>query len=366
MRYFFASVLIALLLVACSAEPTPVPEQPRLEAPTVVPAPTAVPTSTATLASPSPTTPSTAMPVATATPAPTPAPVLTATAVPVATPTLVPTATPVATPTPVPTATAVPVATPTPVPTPTPAPTATPAPTPTPEPTATPAPTPTPTPVPTATPAPTPTPEPTATPAPTPTPEPTATPVPIPTPTYPFRADLEHGIEIDHAVKCKSGLRTADLCEGRLSEAEAVACVEQTESALAFLRDEAPDYYDYANQYIGKILCLESGSGMKMKWDPPTFKVGLQTREQPHPMWYAASIVHDACHSAQYHDWLADHPDQRVPHDIYSGRDAERQCMEIQVEAMIDLGVPAENLETFVDDAMETGWWEAPSGERDW
>ena len=362
MRYFLASVLIALLLVACSAEPTPVPEQPRLQAPTTVPAPTAVPLPTATLASPFPATLATSTPVPSPTlPAPTPTPVPTATAVPVATPTPVPTATLIPTPVPVPTAT--------PVPTPVPVPTATPVPTPTPEPTATPVPTPTP--EPTATPVPTPTPEPTATPVPTPTPEPTATPVPTPTPeptpTYPFRADLEQGIEIDHAVRCKSGLPSADLCEGRLSEAAAAACVEQTEAALAFLRDEAADYYDYANQYIGKILCLESGSGMKMGWDPPTFKVGLRTRDGESPMWYAASIVHDACHSAQYHDWLAEHPGgRRVPRDIYSGRDAERQCMEIQVEAMIDLGVPAENLETFVDDAMETGWWEAPSGERDW
>ena len=352
MRYFFASVLIALLLVACSAEPTPVPEQPRLEAPTVVPAPTEVLTPTATLvASPSPVPLATSTPVPSPTlpsPAPTPTPVPTAAAVLTPTPTPVPTATPAPTPTP------------TAVPTPTPEPTATPAPTPTPEPTATPVPTPTP--VPTATPTPTPTPEPTATPAPTPT----HTPLPEPTPTYPFRADLEHGIEIDHAVKCKSGLPSADLCEGRLSEAEAVACVEQTESALAFLREEAPDYYDYANQYIGKILCLESGSGMKMGWDPPTFKVGLRTRAES-PMWYAATIVHDACHSAQYHDWLAEHPDgRRVPQDIYFGSVAERQCMEIQVEAMIAMGVPAESLETFVDDTMETRWWEVPSSEQDW
>lgn len=83
-------------------------------------------------------------------------------------------------------------------------------------------------------------------------------------------------------------------------------------------------------------------------------------------MGYATDIVHDACHSAQYHDWLAENPRQRVPHDVYSGRDAERECMEIQVEAMIAMGVPAEDLEGYVDEAMATEWWKVPSGERDW
>lgn len=60
-----------------------------------------------------------------------------------------------------------------------------------------------------------------------------------------------------------------------MSEADAVICVEQTDGALNFLQTSAPEYYAYVKQYVGKILCLESGSGMKANWDPPTFKVGL-------------------------------------------------------------------------------------------
>ena len=173
-------------------------------------------------------------------------------------------------------------------------------------------------------------------------------------------------IEIDHAVKCKSGLSSADQCEGKLLEVDAKLCFKQTTDALAFLKAHAPDYYDYANQYIGKILCLESGSGMKVNWDPPTFKVGRWIREGG-DLNYAANIVHDACHSAQYHDWWAEHLNaSRIPHEIFSGRDAERACMEIQVEAMIAMGVPPEQLETFVEDAMATEWWKVPSEERDW
>ena len=171
---------------------------------------------------------------------------------------------------------------------------------------------------------------------------------------------------IDHAVRCESGLPSADLCEGKLSEADEVACVEQTEEALVFLKAQTPTYYDYVNKYIGKILCLEAGSGMKMGWDPPTFKVGRRTREQG-ALGYATAIVHDACHSAQYHDWRAANPGwRRVPHEVFSGREAEKRCVEIQVEAMIAMGVPAERLETYVEDAMATEWWKVPSGERDW
>ena len=220
-----AIALLAILLVGCSDEPTPLathaftptstytptpapaatpeptptptPEPARTATPTPTPTPTLEPARTAT---PTPTPTPTPEPARTATPTPTPTPPLTArTATPTPTPTPTPEPARTATPTPTPTPTLEPAASPTPEPTPTPtpepaaSPTPEPTPTPTPEPARTATPTPTPTPTlepaasPTPEPTPTPTPEParTATPTPTPTPtlEPAASPTPEPTPT---------------------------------------------------------------------------------------------------------------------------------------------------------------------------------------
>ena len=148
--------------------------------------------------------------------------------------------------------------------------------------------------------------------------------------------------------------------------------MEQTEEALDLLRKEYPAYYDYANKYIGKILCIEAGSGMKMTWDPPTFKVGLKTRdglsgawdEHDGGRWYASSIVHDACHSAQYYDWLLGHPGERVPTEKYFSGAAETECGQIQAGLLEAMGVADHIVAHVGRDRTDT--WEPPSPDRDY
>ena len=149
-----------------------------------------------------------------------------------------------------------------------------------------------------------------------------------------------------------------------MSEADATACVEQTEGALELLQDSVPGYYDYVNKYIGAVICLESGSGMKANWDPPTAKVGARTR-QAGTLWYAGFLVHEACHSEQYHGYLVDHQAERAPHDVYSGRDAEWECIQIQASAFEDMGADPRLIEVVLE-SINTEYWKIPSGERDW
>ena len=140
--------------------------------------------------------------------------------------------------------------------------------------------------------------------------------------------------------------------------------MEQTEGALAFLEAQAPTHYEYVNQYIGKILCLESGSGMKVKWDPPTAKIGARTRGASE-LWYAGFLVHEACRSAQYHDYLTEHGTARVPHDVYTGRDAEWECLQIQAAALEKMGAGARYVKDVLD-SIESEYWKVPSGGRDY
>lgn len=166
----FFGVVMVLILIGCSADPTDAPSAIPTSTPlraAMSPDPTAMPVAVTEVAPVrNPTATATSAPPPTNTPTPAPAVVAKQTPVATAPATLVPTAasTPVSTNSGAATSTptAQPAATNTPVPTPTPVPTDTP----------NTAPTPTPAPVPTPTPAPVPTPTPTHTPTPTPTPGP--------------------------------------------------------------------------------------------------------------------------------------------------------------------------------------------------
>ena len=295
----------------------------------------------------------TSMPTSVAKAAPVQEPTVNPGQEPTATPT--PTPLPTSTPTPEPTPTPLPTSTPTPEPTPTPLPTSTP----TPEPTTPPLPTSTPTPEPTTPPLPTstPTPEPTTPPLPTstPTPEPTTPPTPVPTPspflsvewisslppTYPFQ-DIPHEFSINGNPNC----------------------VSHTDKALNLLKLEVPYHYGIANQYIGEIRCVESGSGMSAWSKPPVFLAGEKT-VQAGTIWYAGTIIHDACHSKQFHDFLAMNSISSTPPEVYSGREAEAQCLAVQLDALRGIGAPSDTLD-YVRDIIESEYWDIPYDERDW
>ena len=251
----------------------------------------------------------------------------TATAIP--TPRL--TAVPTDVPTPTPTSTPVPTATPTLLPTPEPTPTSTPVPTPMPTLLPTPEPTPTSTPVPTPMPTLLPTPEPTPTSTPVPTPMPTPTPSPFLTvqwisslpPTYPFR-DIDHQITIVGDSKCN----------------------QQTVNALDLLQRKAPTHYGVVMQYVGVIKCVEIQSGMAAYADPPRYSAGERTRNAG-SIWYAGTIVHDACHAKLFHDYLASTSGATTaPLEVWTGRAAEAQCLAVQ--------------------HASTEYWKIPQNERDW
>ena len=199
----------------------------------------------------------------------------------------------------------------------------------------------------------TPTPDPTSTPLPTatPTPETTPTPTPYPflsvewisslPPTYPFQ-DIPHEFIIN-------GDST---------------CVSETEKALNLLKREVPNHYGIANQYIGEIRCVESGSGMAAWEEPPVFLVGEVTLTAG-TIWYAGTIIHDACHSKLYHDYLAMNSVPSTPGEVYSGREAEAQCLAAQLDALRGIRAPSYMLDS-VREGIDSEYWEVPYDERYW
>jgi hypothetical protein len=178
---------------------------------------------------------------------------------------------------------------------------------------------------------------------PTPTPFPTVTPTPTILPTFtptPTPTAFNIAIEGDDV------------------------CVTQTQDALNLLKSKAPSHYENVIKYIGVIECVESGSGMSAYMTPPRFKVGKATRDTG-TIWYAGTIVHDAHHSKQYNDYLSTHPNESVPTDVWSGAQAERECLDIQYNALQQIGAPQSYLD-HVQKSKETEYWNIPEENRWW
>jgi len=118
--------------------------------------------------------------------------------------------------------------------------------------------------------------------------------------------------------------------------------IQQTRSALSLLQAKAPSAYAIVSGCIGRI---ESGprSGMRSHAVPPTFFVADRTAF--HSLtWYAGTIAHDSMHCKLYHGY-ASTKGLPVPHEIFSGMAAERQCLTHQAWVLSAVGAPAREID---------------------
>lgn len=132
-------------------------------------------------------------------------------------------------------------------------------------------------------------------------------------------------------------------------------CIDQTNQALNLLKSQTSDDYNNVVKYIGIIECAEQGSGMYAWENPPRFKVGKITRDAG-TIWYAGTIVHDAWHSKLYHDYLDTHPEESVPNEIWTGKDAEQKCLDVQSSALQKIGADQTTLD-HVKNVINTDYW---------
>ncbi len=138
-------------------------------------------------------------------------------------------------------------------------------------------------------------------------------------------------------------------------------CQKETREALQYLKEKTPEYFKMVEKYIGAIQCVASGSGIDVYERPPLFRVGDATREAG-TEWYAGSIVHDSCHVWLYDFYAKKHPFSAVPQDVWSGKEAEMKCIDIQEKMLRQAGAP-EWIFKSLDEARSSEYWE---GERWW
>lgn len=110
---------------------------------------------------------------------------------------------------------------------------------------------------------------------------------------------------------------------------------------------------------------LQSGSGMFAWETPPRFQVGLATR-QAGTIWYAGTIVHDSCHSKLYHDYLSNNPSIiRVPENVWTGEEVENECLNVQYDALKNIGAD-DNTLNYVKSMISSGYWNINYNNRWW
>jgi hypothetical protein len=119
--------------------------------------------------------------------------------------------------------------------------------------------------------------------------------------------------------------------------------ITQTQAALSLLEIYAPDAYQKIQTYVG-LIQQGQHSGMWAWEEPPRYEVGDATAFYS-VTWYASTIAHDSTHSELYHQYLAAHPGEYVPDDVWSGVEIERFCNGYQLDVLKRIGGPQSEID---------------------
>lgn len=135
-------------------------------------------------------------------------------------------------------------------------------------------------------------------------------------------------------------------------------CLQVTNDALDNLRLMVPDEYSNVRKYIGIVECVESNSGIVVQENPPRFQAGRQTYAGNYgSMGFSGVLAHEACHSRLYREYLAAHPGQIVPPEVYSQKNGESKCIEVQIKVLEKLGAGTALVDA-IKAELDTNYWE--------
>ena len=101
--------------------------------------------------------------------------------------------------------------------------------------------------------------------------------------------------------------------------------INKTKSALKLLSRSKT--FQEIKKYLGKIKQTEKPTTVMVPWEkPPTCEVGQTYKSDI--KWYASTIAHEAYHSYLYHN-----------NQEYAGKNAEQNCVNIQIKVLEELGL---------------------------
>jgi hypothetical protein len=126
---------------------------------------------------------------------------------------------------------------------------------------------------------------------------------------------------------------------------------DKINSALALLAAQAPGHYREVCAYLATI---SEGEHSGVDVYNRNFVVGNGTAAAADSFWLASVIVHDAHHVRMYSEGKT-----------FAGEAAERECIEVQKRALLEMEAPRQHIE-HLDTVTATGYWEVPYDNRNW
>jgi hypothetical protein len=81
--------------------------------------------------------------------------------------------------------------------------------------------------------------------------------------------------------------------------------------------------------------------------------------------YLASGLAHEARHCSLYWSYRDSEPARDVPTEVFSGEEAERQCVEYQIAVLKQLG-ETDEVVARLRESMKTEWWNVPWHERTW
>jgi len=115
--------------------------------------------------------------------------------------------------------------------------------------------------------------------------------------------------------------------------------ISRTKEALALL-GRTP-FFNVIPRYIA-VIQEGKRSGMRADTERPTFVVGKKTWSHS-PLWYAGAIAHDCYHSKLYQEARSAAGAKPLA-DCWTGTDAEKKCLNFQIEVMESMGADEKTL----------------------
>lgn len=143
--------------------------------------------------------------------------------------------------------------------------------------------------------------------------------------------------------------------------------IERTREALDLLARSRSFWI--ARPYL-KAIHMHERSGMNVFAEKPTFEVGERTWRHS-AIWLAGAIAHDAYHSRLYHQAKRRGGGAEPPADVWTGTQAERQCLRFQVRVLREVGAP-QNIIEYVQSLIAHPTYQGDPGSledylrRDW
>jgi hypothetical protein len=117
--------------------------------------------------------------------------------------------------------------------------------------------------------------------------------------------------------------------------------LKQIKSALSLLEKKTPNDSKFVYDYVVRIQQFDR-SGMRVQ----SKIMDLADRTTFHSLeWITSVLVHEACHSNLYHEYLKKYPNSSVPIKVHSSPEAEIKCNKVQAEVGKKIGMKKSDID---------------------